>query len=168
MREGIIILPLERRSYSFFSMRRNIRLSSTKAYTLMLGIPNTGYTETHCRISDRARGEGWQAPGKGKRIGTAYKGSSKNPLCYPAFSNYKVDFTPPQITEKVPSFGTGKWVEGQNQNIAKQFTETIHKIESLYINDTARQVEVPMQYFGILRRTIPVAEWCQVAYWKRW
>ena len=57
------------------------------------------------------------------------------------FRNHKVDFTPPQITEKVPLFGTDKWVERQNQRIAKQFTEIVHKIESLYRNDAARQVE---------------------------
>ena len=57
------------------------------------------------------------------------------------FRNYKVDFTPPQITEKVPLFGTDKWVERQNQHIAKQFTEIVRKIESLYRNDAARQVE---------------------------
>ena len=57
------------------------------------------------------------------------------------FRNHKVDFTPPQITEKVPLFGTDKWVERQNQRIAKQFTEIVRKIESLYRNDAARQVE---------------------------
>ena len=57
------------------------------------------------------------------------------------FRNHKVDFTPPQITEKVPLFGTDKWVERQNRYIAKQFTEIVRKIESLYRNDAARQVE---------------------------
>lgn len=57
------------------------------------------------------------------------------------FRNYKVDFTPPQITEKVPLFGTDKWLERQNQHIARQFTEIVRKIESLYRNDAARQVE---------------------------
>ena len=57
------------------------------------------------------------------------------------FRNYKVDFTPPQITEKVPLFGTDKWVERQNWHIAQQFTEIVRKIESLYRNDAARQVE---------------------------
>ena len=57
------------------------------------------------------------------------------------FRNHKVDFTPPQITEKVPLFGTDKWVERQNKSIAKQFTEIVRKIESLYRNDAARQVE---------------------------
>lgn len=59
-----------------------------------------------------------------------------------SFRNHKVDFTPPRITEKVPLFGTDKWVERQNQHIAKQFTEIVRKIESLYRNDAARQVEV--------------------------
>lgn len=57
------------------------------------------------------------------------------------FRNHKVDFTPPQITEKVPLFGTDKWIERQNRSIAKQFTEIVRKIESLYRNDAARQVE---------------------------
>lgn len=58
-----------------------------------------------------------------------------------SFRNHKVDFTPPQITEKVLLFGTDKWIERQNHHIAKQFTEIIRKIESLYRNDAARQVE---------------------------
>ena len=57
------------------------------------------------------------------------------------FRNHKVDFTPPQITEKVPLFGTDKWIERQNRLIAKQFTEIVRKVESLYGNDAARQVE---------------------------
>lgn len=57
------------------------------------------------------------------------------------FRNHKVDFTPPRITGKVPLFGTDKWVERQNRHIAKQFTDIVRKIESLYINDAARQVE---------------------------
>ena len=52
-----------------------------------------------------------------------------------------MDFTPPRITEKVPLFGTDKWIERQNRLIAKQFTEIVRKIESLYRNDAARQVE---------------------------
>ena len=57
------------------------------------------------------------------------------------FRNHKVDFMPPQITEKVPLFGTDKWVERQNQRIARQFTEIVRKIEYRYRNDAARQVE---------------------------
>lgn len=57
------------------------------------------------------------------------------------FCNHKVDFTPPQITEKVPMFGTDKWIKRQNRLIAKQFTEIVRKIESLYRNDAARQVD---------------------------
>ena len=57
------------------------------------------------------------------------------------FRNHMVDFSPPQITEKVPLFGTDKWVERQNKSIAKQFTDIVRKIESLYRNDAARQVE---------------------------
>ena len=58
------------------------------------------------------------------------------------FRNHKVDFTPPQITEKVPLFGTDKWVERQNKSISKQFTDIVHKIESLYRKDATQQVEV--------------------------
>ena len=57
------------------------------------------------------------------------------------FRNHKVDFTPPQITEKVPLFGTDKWVERQNKSISKQFTDIVHKIESLYRKDATQQVE---------------------------
>ncbi|MBP3534223.1 MAG: plasmid recombination protein [Alistipes sp.] len=57
------------------------------------------------------------------------------------FRNHKVDFMPPQITEKPPMFGTDKWVERQNRHIAQQFTEIVRKIESLYRNDAAQQVE---------------------------
>lgn len=57
------------------------------------------------------------------------------------FLNHKVDFTPPRITAKVSVFGTDKWVERQNQHIAKQFTEIVRKIESLYRNGAAWQVE---------------------------
>ena len=38
-------------------------------------------------------------------------------------------------------FGTDKWIERQNRLIAKQFTEIVRKIESLYRNDAALQVE---------------------------
>ena len=41
----------------------------------------------------------------------------------------------------MPLFGTDKWIERQNRLIAKQFTEIVRKIESLYRNDAARQVE---------------------------
>ena len=40
------------------------------------------------------------------------------------FRNHKVDFTPPQITEKVPLFGTDKWIERQNRSISKQYPYT--------------------------------------------
>ena len=63
------------------------------------------------------------------------------------FRNHKVDFTPPQITEKSPLFGTDKWVERQNKSITKQFTEIVRKIESLYRNDAARQVEVAQRIY---------------------
>lgn len=57
------------------------------------------------------------------------------------FRNHKVDFTASQITEKPPMFGTDKWVERQNWHIAQQSTEIVRKIESLYRNEAARQVE---------------------------
>ena len=41
----------------------------------------------------------------------------------------------------MPLFGTDKWVERQNKSIAKQFTDIVRKIESLYRNDAVRQVE---------------------------
>ena len=69
------------------------------------------------------------------------KDASKVRSVIQPFRNHKVDFFPPQITEKVPLFGTDKWVERQNRFIAKQFTEIVRKIESLYRNDAARQVE---------------------------
>ena len=56
------------------------------------------------------------------------------------FRNHKVDFSPSQITEKAPMFGTDKWVERQNKYTSKQFIEIVRKIESLYRND-GRQVE---------------------------
>lgn len=55
--------------------------------------------------------------------------------------NCYLDFMPPRITEKVPLFGTDKWVERQNRYIAKHFTEIVRKIESLYKIDAVRQVE---------------------------
>lgn len=57
------------------------------------------------------------------------------------FRNYKVDFEPPRISGKVPLFGTDKWIETQNQEIAKQFTSTIRKLETLYRNEAERQVK---------------------------
>ena len=38
-------------------------------------------------------------------------------------------------------FSTDKWVERQNRHIVQQFTEIVRKIESLYRNDAARQIE---------------------------
>ena len=57
------------------------------------------------------------------------------------FRNHKIDFAPPRITEKVPLFGTDKWVERQNRHIATHFTEIVRKIESLYKSDAVRQVD---------------------------
>ena len=69
------------------------------------------------------------------------KDASKVRSIIQPFRNHKVDFSPPQITEKVPLFGTDKWVERQNKAIAKQFTEIVRTVESLYRNDAARLVE---------------------------
>lgn len=38
-------------------------------------------------------------------------------------------------------FGTDKWVKRQNKSIAKQFTDIVRKIESLYRKDATQQVE---------------------------
>lgn len=57
------------------------------------------------------------------------------------FRNHKIDFEPPRISGKVPLFGTDKWIETQNQEIAKQFTSTIRKLETLYRNEAERQVK---------------------------
>lgn len=38
-------------------------------------------------------------------------------------------------------FGTDKWIERQNRHIAQQSTEIVRKIDSLYRNDAARQME---------------------------
>ena len=57
------------------------------------------------------------------------------------FRNHKIDFEPPRITSKPPIFGVDKWIEEQNRSIAKQFTDIVRKIESLYRNDAAQQVE---------------------------
>ena len=43
--------------------------------------------------------------------------------------------------ERFLLFGTDKWIETQNQEIAKQFTSTVRKIETLYRNEAERQVK---------------------------
>lgn len=73
------------------------------------------------------------------------KDAAKTRSVVQPFRNHKVDFTPPRITEKVPLFGTGKWVERQNQHIEKSFTEVVCKIESLYRNEAAKQVAAAQQ-----------------------
>ncbi len=57
------------------------------------------------------------------------------------FRNHKLDFEPPRISGKVPLFGTDKWIESQNEEIARQFSDTIHQIENLYRNEAERQVK---------------------------
>ena len=61
------------------------------------------------------------------------------------FRNYKIDFEPPQITTKVPLFGTDKWVECQNQHIAKRFNSIVRQIETLYRNEAEQQVKTAQQ-----------------------
>lgn len=56
------------------------------------------------------------------------------------FRNHKIEFAAPRITDKVPLFGTDKWVERQNQKIEKQFMSIVRQIESLYRDDASRQV----------------------------
>ena len=46
-----------------------------------------------------------------------------------------------QLTKDAAKARTDKWIERQNRLIAKQFTEIVRKIESLYRNDAALQVE---------------------------
>lgn len=57
------------------------------------------------------------------------------------FHNHKVEFDPPRITEKPPLFGVDKWLDKQNDQIAKRFTSIVRKIESLYMQDAERQVK---------------------------
>ncbi len=57
------------------------------------------------------------------------------------FRNHKLDFEPPRISGKVPLFGTDKWLESQNEEIARQFSDTIHQIETLYRSEAERQVK---------------------------
>lgn len=56
------------------------------------------------------------------------------------FRNHKIEFSAPRITDKVPLFGTDKWVDKQNQKIEKQFMSIVRQIESLYREDASRQV----------------------------
>ena len=73
------------------------------------------------------------------------KDASKARSVVQPFRNHIVDFTPPRITEKLPVFCTDNWVERQNQHIEKSFTEVVHKIESLYRNEAAKQVAAAQQ-----------------------
>ena len=57
------------------------------------------------------------------------------------FRNHKVEFDPPRITEKPPLFGVDKWLDKQNDQIAKRFTSIVRKIEALYMQDAERQVK---------------------------
>ncbi|MCD8313041.1 MAG: plasmid recombination protein [Bacteroidales bacterium] len=57
------------------------------------------------------------------------------------FRNHKATFDPPQITEKVPLFGAEKWLERQNQRLAKEFKTVVDKVEALYMADAEQQVK---------------------------
>lgn len=57
------------------------------------------------------------------------------------FRNHKVEFDPPRITEKPPLFGVDKWLDEQNNQIAKRFTSVVRQIEFLYMQDAERQVK---------------------------
>lgn len=57
------------------------------------------------------------------------------------FRNHKIEFDPPRITEKPPLIGVDKWLDKQNDQIAKRFTSIVRKIESLYMQDAERQVK---------------------------
>ncbi len=41
----------------------------------------------------------------------------------------------------VIQFGVDKWLDRQNDQIAKRFTSVVRKIESLYMEDAKRQVQ---------------------------
>ena len=96
-----------------------------------------GTEENRMKLEDKA----CKLQEKEQEVEQLTKDAAKARSVIQPFRNHKVDFTPPQITEKVPLFGTDKWIERQNRSISKQFTEIVRKIESLYRNDAARQVE---------------------------
>ena len=66
------------------------------------------------------------------------------------FRNYKVDFEPPRISGKVPLFGTDKWIETQNQEIAKQFTSAIRG----ELNQLRREVKMLSESNDDLKSTL--------------
>ena len=94
-------------------------------------------SEYHSKLEDKS----YKLHAKEQKLEQLIKDAANARSVIQPFRNHKVDFIPPQITEKVPLFGTDKWVEHQNQHIAQQFTEIVRKIESLYRNDAARRVE---------------------------
>ena len=57
------------------------------------------------------------------------------------FRNYKIEFNPPQITEKPPMFGSDKWLEKQNKMLSDRFTTMGRKLEELYRKQAERHVE---------------------------
>ena len=81
-----------------------------------------GTEENRMKLEDKA----CKLQEKEQEVEQLTKDAAKARSVIQPFRNHKVDFTPPQITEKVPLFGT---------------TEIVRKIESLYRNDAARQVE---------------------------
>ena len=46
---------------------------------------------------------------------------------------------------KYPLFITDKWIEKQNQEIAKRFNSIVRQIEALYRNEAERQVKTAQQ-----------------------
>ena len=94
-------------------------------------------TEYQKKLEDKAR----KLHAKEHELEQLTKDAAKVRSVVLPFRNHKVDFTSPQITEKVPLFGTDKWIERQNRLISKQFTEIVCKIESLYRNYAVRQDE---------------------------
>ncbi len=68
------------------------------------------------------------------------KDAAKSRSVIQPFRNHKVDFTPPQIIEKIPLFGTDKWIERQNRLIASRFVKIVRQIEELYRKDAEQQI----------------------------
>ena len=62
------------------------------------------------------------------------------------FRNHKMDFDPPRISGKVPFFGTDKWIEQQNQQIASYFHSAITQLEKLYKMEAEKQVKTAQKH----------------------
>ena len=83
----------------------------------------------------------WLPRQEGKRVGEADQRSRCRSSVIQPFRNHKIEFDPPRITEKPPLFSVDKWLDKQNDQIAKRFTSIVRKIESLYMQDAERQVK---------------------------